>query len=63
MHDASFAAAEQLCLSHDTPDPLVIDFPASTLEGFGHTTIAIASECLANLSNGLRQSLIVFLVS
>src|SRR5438046_1749659 len=63
MHHASLAPTGQTCLSHDTPDSLVIDLPAGTKQGFGHTTIAIESLDFTNLLYSSTQPLIVFLVS
>lgn len=63
MRRARLSAAEQPSLSHDPPDPLVVDLPSGTKQSFGHTTVAIASENFANLLNGEPSPLIVYLVS
>ena len=62
MHDSSFPTAGQVGLSHDRPDPLVVDFPASTHQGFADTTIAVAGKRFTHLSDGLTKLLIVLLV-
>lgn len=46
MHRAWLAPTGQACLVQHTLDSLVIDLPPLSLQGFGHSTIAIAGEVL-----------------
>lgn len=62
MYHVSFPTTGQLGLTHHSPDPLVVDLPASTAQGFGDATIAIAGKGFPKFLNGIAQPLIVLLV-
>ena len=63
VYRASFSTTGQASLPHHPPDSFMVDFPASSHQRFGHTTIAIASKGFTNFLYSGTQPLIAFLVS